>query len=76
MARIRYLALLCADPAALAGFYARISACDEVGRSAAGDVTLTDGGFNVTLFRHRPELHEPRMENGLHHIGDCGRQRR
>ena len=53
MARIRYLAMLCADPAALAGFYARNFGLDEIGRSAAGDVTLTDGGFNVTLFKHR-----------------------
>jgi catechol 2,3-dioxygenase-like lactoylglutathione lyase family enzyme len=69
MARIRYLALLCADPAALAGFYRHIFGMEEAGRSQAGDVTLTDGGFNVTLFRLRPELREPRMEPGLHHIG-------
>jgi catechol 2,3-dioxygenase-like lactoylglutathione lyase family enzyme len=69
MARIRYLAMLCADPGALAGFYRRNFGFDERGRSATGDVTLTDGGFNVTLFRNRPELREPRMESGLHHLG-------
>jgi catechol 2,3-dioxygenase-like lactoylglutathione lyase family enzyme len=69
MACIRYLALLCAEPAALAGFYKGNFGFDEIGRSAAGDVTLTDGGFNVTLFKNRPDLHEPRMENGLHHLG-------
>jgi catechol 2,3-dioxygenase-like lactoylglutathione lyase family enzyme len=69
MARIRYLALLCADPAALAGFYSRNFGFWEIGRSVAGDVTLTDGGFNVTLFNNRSELHEPHMENGLHHLG-------
>jgi len=69
MARIRYLALLCVNPAALAGFYRHNFGMDEVGRSAAGDVTMTDGGFNVTLFRNRPELGEPRMEAGLHHLG-------
>src|SRR3954447_11148631 len=69
MARIRYLALLCADPAALAGFYTRNFGLHEVGRSAAGDATLTDGGFNVTLFKHRADLHEPHMETGLHHLG-------
>ncbi len=69
MTRIRYLAFLCADPAALAEFYQRNFGLDEIGRSADGDVTLTDGGFNVTLFRHRPALREPRMELGLHHIG-------
>ena len=69
MARIHYLALLCADPIALADFYRRNFAFAELGRSADGDVTLTDGGFNVTLFRLRSSLREPRMEQGLHHIG-------
>ena len=69
MARIRYLALLCAEPAALATFYRHNFGLHELGRSADGDVTLTDGGFNVALFRHRPELREPRMELGLHHLG-------
>jgi catechol 2,3-dioxygenase-like lactoylglutathione lyase family enzyme len=69
MARIRYLALLCADPAALAGFYRHEFGLDEIGRSADGDITLGEGGFNVTLFRLRPSLREPRMELGLHHIG-------
>jgi catechol 2,3-dioxygenase-like lactoylglutathione lyase family enzyme len=69
MARIRYLAFLCTDPAALATFYRGNFGMDEIGRSHDGDVTLTDGGFNLTLFRQRGALHEPRMEQGLHHIG-------
>src|SRR5262245_14130523 len=69
MARIRYLALLCADPAALADFYRHDFGMQEAGRNADGDITLTDGGFNVTLFRLRPSLREPRMEHGLHHLG-------
>ena len=69
MARIRYLAFLGADPAALAGFYLHNFGLDEIGRSADGDITLSDGGFNVTLFRLRPSLGEPRMELGLHHLG-------
>jgi catechol 2,3-dioxygenase-like lactoylglutathione lyase family enzyme len=69
MSRIRYLAILCAEPAGLAGFYGRSFGMEEIGRSAAGDVTLTDGGFNLTLFKQRPQLHEPRMELGLHHLG-------
>jgi catechol 2,3-dioxygenase-like lactoylglutathione lyase family enzyme len=69
MSRIRYLAVLCAEPAGLAGFYRRSFGLDEIGRTDAGDVTLTDGGFNLTLFKQRRELREPRMEIGLHHIG-------
>lgn len=69
MARIRYLALLCPAPAALASFYKTHFGLDELGRSADGDVTLTDGGYNVTLFKNRGALHEPSMENGIHHLG-------
>jgi catechol 2,3-dioxygenase-like lactoylglutathione lyase family enzyme len=69
MSRIRYLAMLCAEPAALAGFYRHGFDLEEIGRTDAGDVTLTDGGFNLTLFKQRPQLHEPRMEMGPHHIG-------
>jgi len=69
MARIRYLALLCAEPVALGGFYGRCFGMEEMGRSAEGDVSLTDGGFNLTLFRARPQLREPSMEIGLHHLG-------
>ena len=69
MPRIRYLALLCAEPAALAGFYRACFGLVEMGRTDAGDVTLTDGGFNITLFRERAQLHEPGMERGLHHLG-------
>jgi len=69
MARIRYLALLCADPTALAGFYKQHFGLDELGRTEAGDVTLTDGGYNLTLFKNRPALHGPHMEQGFHHLG-------
>jgi catechol 2,3-dioxygenase-like lactoylglutathione lyase family enzyme len=69
MSRISYLALLCAEPAALAGFYGDCFGLEEIGRTEAGDVTLTDGGFNLTLFKQRPQLREPGMEIGLHHIG-------
>jgi catechol 2,3-dioxygenase-like lactoylglutathione lyase family enzyme len=69
MPQIRYLAMLCAEPAALAGFYAKNFGMQEIGRNGAGDVTLTDGGLNVTLFRNRPDLRELRTENGLHHLG-------
>lgn len=68
-ARIRYLSFLSDTPAELAGFYARQLGFDEVGRAPDGDVTLTDGFFNITFLRRRPQLHEPHNEIGLHHIG-------
>ena len=69
MARIRYLAMLCAAPAALAGFYVRNLGMQEIGRSADGDFTLSDGAFNLSLLRNRAELREPHMAFGLHHLG-------
>lgn len=68
-ARIAYLAILSHDPDKLAPFYTGHLGFKEIGRSTAGDVTITDGGFNVTIFRHRHELNELNMEPGQHHIG-------
>jgi catechol 2,3-dioxygenase-like lactoylglutathione lyase family enzyme len=41
----------------------------QLGTSPDGDISLSDGGYNFTLFKHRDALREPRMELGLHHIG-------
>jgi catechol 2,3-dioxygenase-like lactoylglutathione lyase family enzyme len=68
-ARIGYLAILSHTPDKLAGFYTGRLGFRELGRGAAGDVTITDGAFNVTVFKHRAELNEPSMEIGHHHLG-------
>ena len=67
--RIGYLAILSHSPDKLAGFYTGHLGFRPLGRSAEGDVSITDGAYNVTIFRHRPELKELNMETGLHHIG-------
>lgn len=67
--RLRYLAILCIDPAPLARFYHTIFGLRELSRSNGGDIALTDGYVNISLYQLRPELNEPRMEPGLHHIG-------
>jgi catechol 2,3-dioxygenase-like lactoylglutathione lyase family enzyme len=69
MARIRYLAFICADAAKIADFYVRRFGLTELGKSAEGDISLTDGFANLTFFQFRPKLGEPRMEIGLHHLG-------
>lgn len=69
MARIRYLTALSHDPSALAAFYTRYLKMREMGRNAEGDISLTDGGMNLTLIRQRPRLNEPRQEAGFHHLG-------
>jgi catechol 2,3-dioxygenase-like lactoylglutathione lyase family enzyme len=67
--QMRYLAFLSDDPAALADFYRRHFELEEIGRSNQGDVSLTDGFYNMTFLRRRAELNEPHMETGLHHVG-------
>lgn len=67
--QIRYLAFLSDEPGALADFYSRHFALPELGRSNEGDVSLTDGFYNITFLRRRAELLEIHNETGLHHVG-------
>lgn len=67
--RLRYLALLSDNPDELATFYKKRFALEELGRSNDGDISVTDGFFNISLLKRRAELHESRTGLGLHHIG-------
>lgn len=69
MSTLRYIAFLADDPAKLVDFYHRFLGTEELGRSRDGDITITDGFYNLTFFRNRPGLGEMQMNNGLHHIG-------
>jgi catechol 2,3-dioxygenase-like lactoylglutathione lyase family enzyme len=69
MSTLRYIAYLAEDPAKLADFYHRFLGTEELGRSADGDISLTDGFYNLTFFNKRPALGEMHMDTGLHHIG-------
>ena len=69
MSTLRYIAYLAEDPAKLADFYRRFLGTEELSRSAEGDISVTDGFYNVTFFKKRPALGEMHMETGLHHIG-------
>jgi len=66
---IRYMAYLSQDPEIQANFYHRFLGTEEMGRSPEGDISITDGFYNLTFFQLRPGLVEPRMELGLNHIG-------
>jgi len=66
---LRYLAFLSDDPASLADFYARHFDLEELGRSNQGDVSLSDGFYNLTFLKRRDELLELHNETGLHHVG-------
>jgi catechol 2,3-dioxygenase-like lactoylglutathione lyase family enzyme len=69
MPTLRYIAVLAEDPAKLGDFYGRFLGTEELGRSSEGDITITDGFYNLTFFKRRPALGEMHMDLGLHHIG-------
>jgi hypothetical protein len=54
-AKIRYLGLVSKTPFRLAHFYASTFGLQELGRSTDGDVSLTDGFYNLTLLLQRPD---------------------
>src|SRR5581483_8448356 len=69
MPTLRYIAFLSDDPEKIASFYNRFLGTKEIGRSADGDVSITDGFYNLTFLKKRPSLMEPGTETGLHHVG-------
>jgi catechol 2,3-dioxygenase-like lactoylglutathione lyase family enzyme len=71
MGKIRYLAAMTYEPDRLAAFYSGFFGMREFARSPEGDVSLTDGYFNLTFLRIRRELRalEPRVGVGLNHLG-------
>ena len=69
MSTLRYIAYLAEEPAKLVDFYHRFLGTEELGRSPEGDITITDGFYNLTFFKKRPALGEMQMDTGLHHIG-------
>lgn len=68
-ARLRYVAYLTEQPDALAAFYRERLQLDEMARSSAKDVYLTDGCAKLALLRSREDLGEARNQLGPHHIG-------
>jgi hypothetical protein len=58
-ATFRYLALVSKAPFRLAHFYRTCFGLRELGRSTDGDVSLTDGFYNLTFLLQRPDRPEP-----------------
>ncbi len=69
MPRVRYIAILSDEPRALASYYRSTFGMRDLGESATGDMSITDGFINLTIFKIRGDLGEARMEPGLHHLG-------
>ena len=64
MASIRYIQTVTERPDTLASFYKTCFSMQELGRSAEGDVALTDGYYNISLVQPRNG-----EEVGHHHYG-------
>ncbi|HLQ35823.1 MAG TPA: VOC family protein [Chloroflexota bacterium] len=67
--RIRYIAGIADDPAKLAEYYTTYYGLRELGRSVEGDVSLTDGFYNLTFLKRRPGLDEEDDRPGLNRFG-------
>jgi catechol 2,3-dioxygenase-like lactoylglutathione lyase family enzyme len=63
---LRYLAIASDQPETVATFYKRWFEMRELGRSANGDISLTDGWVNVSLLKQPIDGKEP---IGLSHFG-------
>jgi hypothetical protein len=58
MPMLRYVAFLADEPEKIADFYHRFLGTEELGRSVDGDVSITDGFYNLTFFKRRAALGE------------------
>jgi catechol 2,3-dioxygenase-like lactoylglutathione lyase family enzyme len=67
--QIRYLSIITEHPEILAEFYGRYLGLRELGRGPAGDISMTDGFYNLTFLKQRSDLGEPDDRLGLNHFG-------
>jgi catechol 2,3-dioxygenase-like lactoylglutathione lyase family enzyme len=68
-AHISYIAMLSDQPTRLAEYYSTYFGLRELGRSPDGDISMTDGFYNLTFLKRRAELGEDNDTVGLHHFG-------
>lgn len=68
-AQFGYIAIVSDRPHVLADFYARYFAMWELGRSEAGDISITDGSINISLLKQRPGVEGSGGRPGLSHFG-------
>jgi catechol 2,3-dioxygenase-like lactoylglutathione lyase family enzyme len=70
--RIQYIAVICRDPETVAEYYKTYFGLSELGVSPAGDVSLTDGFYNLSLLRDRAELREEPTPVASAGCAECG----
>lgn len=63
--QIRYLAIVSEQPENIANFYSTHFNMRELGRSAQGDIALTDGFYNISILRRRDSAET----TGISHFG-------
>ncbi len=68
-AHFGYMAIVSDRPQALADYYAKYFQMWELGRSDAGDVSITDGFLNVSILKQRPGVEGAMGRPGLSHFG-------
>jgi hypothetical protein len=68
-AHFGYMAIVSDRPQALADYYAKYFQMWELGRSEAGDVSITDGFLNVSILKQRPGVEGAMGRPGLSHFG-------
>lgn len=68
-AQVSYLAMVSEQPERLASYYETYFGLRELGRSADGDISLTDGFYNLSILKRRAGLGEENDEVGIHHFG-------
>jgi hypothetical protein len=68
-AHFGYMAIISDQPQALADFYARYFDMWELGHSAEGDVSITDGFLNLSILKQRVGVEGASGRPGLSHFG-------
>jgi catechol 2,3-dioxygenase-like lactoylglutathione lyase family enzyme len=69
VSQLNYLAIMCDDPVPMRDWYQRWFGFEELQRTPAGAIYLTDGHFTVGLLKRGAAIGEATQERGLHHFG-------
>src|SRR3712207_2857495 len=69
MSRLNYLAIMCDDPARTRDWYQRWFGFEELNRSDAGTIYITDGRMTVGLLKRGAAPGEDDHAVGVHHFG-------
>ena len=69
MSQLNYLAIMCENPEQMQIWYQRWFGFEELNRTQAGAIYLTDGHFNMGLLKQGAPVGEDHQELGVHHLG-------